>query len=56
MADRTATAEDNGREVEIHLGGSGKGLGRVLDDEGIRQTALEHSRTVHRYMITVRPV
>ena len=55
-ADGTAPAEDNGRNVEIHLGGGGKGGGGFLDDGGIRQAAPEHGHTVYRYAITVRPV
>ena len=55
-ADGTANAEDNGRDVEIHLDGGGKGDGGFLDDGGIRQVAPEHGRTVYRYTITVRPV
>ena len=55
-ADGTATAEDNGRDVEIHLGGSGKGGDRVLHDGGIRQAAPKHGFTVYCYAITVRPM
>ena len=54
--DGTAPAEDTGREVEIHLGGGGKGGGKILDDGGIYQAAAEHGCTVHCYVITVRPV
>ena len=54
--DGTAPAEDNGRDVEIHLYGCGKGGGKFLDDGVIRQAAPEHGRTVYRYTITVRPV
>ena len=36
-ADGTATAEDNGRVVVIHLDGGSKGDGGVLDNGGIRQ-------------------
>ena len=46
--------EDKGRDVEIHLGGSCKGGGRVLDDGGIRLASPEHSHTVYCYAITVR--
>ena len=56
MADGTSPTKDNGHEVDIHLGGGGKGGGRVLDDVGICQAAPEHGRTVHCYAITVRPV
>ena len=48
--------EDNGRDVEIHLGGGGKGGGGFLDYGGIRQAAPEHGCTVYFYVITVRPV
>ena len=54
--DGTAHAEDTGKEVDIHLGRNGKGGGGVLDYGGIHPEAPEHSRTVHRYAITVRPV
>ena len=56
MADGTSPTEDNGREVEIHLDGGGKGGGGVLDYEEIRQAVPEHSHTLHSYEITVRPV
>ena len=46
MADGKPPVEDNGRDVEIYLGGGGKGGGRFPDDVGIRQAAPEHSRTV----------
>ena len=48
--------EDNGRDVEIHLGGGGKGGGGFLDYVGIRQAEPEHGRTVYCYAITVRIV
>ena len=48
--------EENGRDMEIHLGGGGKGGGGYLDDGLIRQAAPEHGLTVYWYMITVRPV
>ena len=48
--------EDNGRDVEINLGGGGKGGGRFLDNGGMRKAAPEHGRTVYRYAINVRPV
>ena len=54
--DRKAHAVENGRDVEIHLGGGGKGGGGVLDDTGISQVAPEHGCTLYRYVITVRPV
>ena len=38
-ADRTSTAEDTGREVEIHLGGGGKGGGGILDNGGVYKAA-----------------
>ena len=38
-SDRTALAEDTGREVDIHLSGDGTGGGGVLDDGGIHQAA-----------------
>ena len=56
MSDRTAPAEDTGQEVEIHLGGVGKGGGGILDGEGVYQVTAEHGCTVHCYAITVRPV
>ena len=37
--DRTAPAEDTGREVDTHLKGDGTGGVRVLDDGGIHQAA-----------------
>ena len=49
-------AEDTGQEVNIHLGGNGMGGGGVIDNGAIHQGAPEHSRTVHRYDITVRHV
>ena len=52
----TDPAEDTVWEVEIHLNGNGKGGGGVLEDGGMHQAELEHSCTVHRYAITVRPV
>ena len=55
-ADGTVTVEDTGQKVEIHLDGGGKGGGGILDDGGVYQAAAEHSCTVHRYTITVRPV
>ena len=33
--DGTAPAEENGRDMEIHLDGGGQGGGRVLNDVGI---------------------
>ena len=48
MADRTSPAEDDGRGVEIHLDGGGKGGGGFPDDGGIRQVVPEHGRTVYR--------
>ena len=45
--DGAAPAEDNGRDVEIHLDGIGKGGGRFLEDEEIRQAAPEHGHTVY---------
>ena len=51
-----APAEDTRREVEIKLGNSGKGGGRIIDEGGVYQAAAEHSRTVHCYKITVRTV
>ena len=54
--DGTAPVEDTGQGVDIHLGGDGKGGGGVLDDGGIYLAAPEHGRTVHHYVITVRPV
>ena len=56
MYDRTAPPEDTGREVEINFGSGGKGGGRIIDDGGVYQAAAEHCHTVHRYVITVRPV
>ena len=55
-SEESAPAEDNGREVEIHLGGGGNGGGGILDDGGVYQAAPEHGRTVNSYTITVRPV
>ena len=55
-ADRTAPTENNGQDVEIHLGSGGKGGGGFLNDGGIRQAAPEHGCTVYHYRITVRPV
>ena len=55
-ADGTSLAEDNGQDVEIHLGSGGKVGGRFIDYGGICQAALEHGRTVYRYTITVKPV
>ena len=55
-ADRKAPTEDNGRDVEIHLGGDGKGGGGFPDNGGICVAVPEHSRTVYCYKITVRPV
>ena len=46
MADMIDPAEDNGRDVEIHLVGGGKGGGGFLGDGGIRQEAPEHGLTV----------
>ena len=48
--------EDTRQEVEIHLGGGGKGGGSIFDNRGLYQEAEEHGRTVYRYMITVRPL
>ena len=48
--------EDSVQEVEIHLGGGGKGGGRIIDYGGVYQEAEEQSHTVHCYVITVRPV
>ena len=45
--------EDTIKEVEIHLGGGGKGGGGILGDGGVYQAAKEHSFTLHRYVITV---
>ena len=55
-SDRTASPEDTGWEVEIHLGGNVKGGGGVLDDREIHQAAAEHSCIVHCYAINIRPV
>ena len=33
--DGTSPAEDTGQEVEIHLGGGGKGEGGIIDDGGL---------------------
>ena len=55
-ADEVAPAAETGREVDVHLGGKGKGGGRVTEYGGIHPAALEHGRIVHRYAITVRPV
>ena len=54
--DRTAPAEDNELDMEIHLDGGGKRGGGFLDDGGICQSALENGCTVYCYTITVRPV
>ena len=56
MVDRTALTDDTGREVDIRLGGDGKGEGRLIGNGGIHMVAPEHGCTVHRYTITVRPV
>ena len=56
MAYGTAPTKDTGLGVEIHLGGSGKGGGGIIDDGGVYQAAEEHGRTVHCYAITFRPV
>ena len=48
MADKTAPAEDNGRDVEIYLGSVGKGGSRFLDDGVIRQAAPEYGCKVYR--------
>ena len=53
---RTAPAEDTKREVEIHLSGDGTVGSGGLGGGGIHQAFPEHSRTVHCYAITVRPV
>ena len=53
--DRKALVEYNGRKVDIHLGGDGKGGGGVLDDGGIHLAAPEHGRTLHCYTITDGP-
>ena len=46
--DEMAPAEDNGREVEIHLGsGGGKGGGEIIDGGGVYQAAAEHVHTLH---------
>ena len=52
----TAPTEDDGHELDIHLGGNGKGGGMVLDDEEKHLAAVEHIRTVHLYTITGRNV
>ena len=36
-ADGTALVEDTRREVEIHLGGGGKGGGEIIDNGGVNQ-------------------
>ena len=51
-----APVEDTGREVEIHIVGSGKGGGGILDNGGVYQAAVEPGCIVHCYTITVRPV
>ena len=56
MDDLIAPAEDNGEDVEIHLGGGSKGGGGFIDNRVIFQAAPEHGITVYRYAITVRPV
>ena len=56
MADRTAPAENTRRDVEIYLGGGGKGGGRILDDGGVYQAAAEHIHKIHRYEITYIPM
>ena len=48
--------EDNGRHLEIHLGGGGKVGDGFPDDGGIRQASPENGRTVYCYAITVRPM
>ena len=55
-ADGTDPAEDNGRDVEMHLGGGGKGGGGFIDDRVISRVAPEHGRTVYHYAVTVIPV
>ena len=56
MADRMAPAEETGQEVEIHLGGGGKGGGKIFENEGVYQLAAEHGCIVLFYAITYRPV
>ena len=51
-----APVEDTGREVEIHIVGSGKGGGGILDNGGVYQATSEHGHTLHCYAFTVRPV
>ena len=54
--DGTATAEDTGRELYIHLEGNGKEGGGVLYNGVIHMAAPEHGCTLHCYEITVIPV
>ena len=49
-------AEDTRQEVDVNLGGNGKGGYRVLDYGGLHPAAPEHGCTVHPSTITVRPV
>ena len=42
--------------MEINLISGGKGGGNILDDGGVYQAAAEHGCTVHRYVVTVRPM
>ena len=55
-SDGAATAEDTGREADIHLGGNGKLGVRVIDNGGIHHVVPGQGQTVHCYAITVIPV
>ena len=49
MADGIAPAEDNGQDVEIHLGSCGKGGGRFLT---MKENVRQRQNTVAHYIAT----